>query len=67
MDLPAGAIAATFLIDRPRATDAIKIAYPDGGCGTSNEALLPMKYTNAKPGKTPPPSLPADRPRPIVR
>jgi hypothetical protein len=50
MDLPAGAIAATFLIDRPRATDAIKIAYPDGGCGTSNEALLPMKYTNAKPG-----------------
>jgi hypothetical protein len=59
MSLPAGAIAATYLVDRPRATDAIKIAYPDGGCGASNEALLPMKYTNAKPGKTPPPTLPA--------
>ena len=59
MNLPAGAIAATYLIDRPRASDAIKIAYPDGGCGTSNDAVLPMRYTNAKPGKTPQPSLPA--------
>ena len=56
---PAGAMAAAFFIDRPRATDAIKIAYPDGGCGPSNEAVLPMKYTNAKPLKTPQPPLPA--------
>ncbi|HEX9369160.1 MAG TPA: hypothetical protein VF921_21195 [Vicinamibacterales bacterium] len=56
---PAGAIAAAFFIDRPRATDAIKIAYPDGGCGSSTEAVLPMKYANAKPLKTPQPSLPA--------
>ena len=63
MNLPAGAIAATYLIDRPRASDAIKIAYPDGGCGTANDALLPMKYTNAKPAKTPQPSLPAGQRR----
>lgn len=59
MNVPAGAMAAAFLIDRPRATDAVKIAYPDGGCGSSNEAVLPMTYTNAKPLKTPQPSLPA--------
>jgi hypothetical protein len=58
MDLPAGAMAATFLIDRPRATDSVRIAYPDGGCGTSTDALLPMKYTNAKPLLTPQPGLP---------
>jgi hypothetical protein len=58
MRVPAGAMAAAFFIDRPRATDAIRIAYPDGGCGTSNEAVLPMKYTNAKPLKTPQPALP---------
>ena len=59
MTVPAGAIAAAFLIDRPRATDAIKIAYPDGGCGASKEAILPMKYTAMRPGRTPAPSLPA--------
>lgn len=59
MNVPAGAMAAVFTIDRPRATDTIRIAYPDGGCGTSNEARLAMTYTNAKPLKTPPPALPA--------
>lgn len=59
MNVPAGAMAAAFFIDRPRATDAITIAYPDGGCGSSNEAVLPMTYTNAKPLKTPQPPLPA--------
>ena len=59
MNLPAGAMAAAFFIDRPRATDAIKIAYPDGGCGSANEAVLPMQYTNARPLKTPQPPLPA--------
>lgn len=59
MNVPAGAIAAVFTIDRPRATDAIKIAYPDGGCGASTEAVLAMTYTNAKPLETPPPALPA--------
>ena len=33
MNVPPGAMAAVFNIDRPRATDTIKIAYPDGGCG----------------------------------
>jgi hypothetical protein len=59
MNLPAGAIGAAFFIDRPRPTDAITIAYPDGGCGPANEAVLAMKYTNARPLKTPQPSLPA--------
>jgi hypothetical protein len=59
LNVPAGAMAAAFFVDRPRATDAIKIAYPDGGCGSSNEARLPMHYTNAKPLKTPQPTLPA--------
>jgi len=59
MNVPAGSMAAAFFLDRPRATDAIRIAYPDGGCGPSNEALLPMKYANAKPLKTPQPALPA--------
>jgi hypothetical protein len=58
MDVPAGAMAAAFFIDRPRATDTVRIAYPDGGCGTSNTAVLSMTYTNAKPLKTPQPSLP---------
>jgi hypothetical protein len=66
--VPSGAMAAVFNIERPRATDRIKIAYPDGGCGAANEALLPMTYTNARPLKTPQPPLPAGQPatdRPI--
>ena len=70
MEVPPGAIAAAFAMDRPRATDTIKIAYPDGGCGSSNEALLAMRYSNAKPLKTPPPALPAGwagAERPVLR
>jgi hypothetical protein len=59
LNVPPGAMAAVFTMERPRATDTIKIAYPDGGCGASNEALLTMAYTNAKPLKTPQPPLPA--------
>jgi hypothetical protein len=68
LSVPPGAMAAVFNIERPRATDRIKIAYPDGGCGAANEALLAMTYTNAKPLKTPQPPLPAGQPatdRPI--
>src|SRR5262249_11225449 len=59
LELPPGSMAAAFPMDRPRAIDSIKITYPDGGCGPSNDVVLPMKYTNAKPLKTPQPSLPA--------
>jgi hypothetical protein len=52
-------MGAVFLLERPRATDTIKIAYPDGGCGAATEAVLPMRYTNARPVNTPQPSLPA--------
>ena len=59
MQFPARAMGALFLLDHPRATDRIKIGYPDGACGTATEAVLPMKYTNAKPLMTPQPPLPA--------
>jgi hypothetical protein len=59
VNLPPGAMGASFFIDRPRPTDTIKIAYPDGACGPSGEVVLPVRFTNAKPLKTPQPSLPA--------
>ena len=59
MQLPARAMGAVFLLDHPRATDRIKIGYPDGGCGAATEAVLSMKFTNAKPLMTPQPPLPA--------
>ncbi|HWJ55973.1 MAG TPA: hypothetical protein VNR90_07130, partial [Vicinamibacterales bacterium] len=59
LNVPAGSVAAVFPLDRPRATDTIKIAYPESGCGSSSEASLAMQYTNAKPLKTEPPALPA--------
>ncbi|HMC77281.1 MAG TPA: hypothetical protein VKH34_09105 [Vicinamibacterales bacterium] len=62
MTLPPSSMAAAFLIDRPRAGDSIRISYPDGGCGAANEAMLPMKYANAKPIDTPQPALPAGHP-----
>lgn len=68
LDLPPGSLGAAFPIDRPRAVDSIKITYPDGACGPSNDVVLPMKYTNAKPLKTPQPALPSGQPptdRPI--
>lgn len=68
VDLPRGSIAATFQLDRPRAADTIKIAYPESGCGPSHEAALTMKYTNAKPLNTPAPALPPGQsptPRPV--
>lgn len=58
MNLPAGAIGATYPLERPRPSDTIKISYPEGGCGAANDVSLPMKYTNARPLKTPAPGLP---------
>jgi hypothetical protein len=57
--LPAGSMGASFFVDRPRPSDAIRIAYPDGGCGSSAEVALPMQVTAAKPLNTPQPALPA--------
>jgi hypothetical protein len=59
MDLPAGALGATYLMERPRPADTIRISYPDGSCGAANDVSLPVKYTNAHPLKTPSPALPA--------
>lgn len=59
LPLPPGAMGAVFQLDRPRPTDTVKIAYPDGGCGAATEAVMAMKYTNAKPLTMAQPSLPA--------
>lgn len=62
LELPTGSMGAAYPMDRPRANDSIKITYPDGACGPSNEVVLPMKYTNARALKTPQPALPAGQP-----
>jgi len=62
MNLPAGTMGASFFIDRPRPTDSIRIAYPEGACGPPNEVVMPVRFTNAKPLKTPPATLPAGQP-----
>jgi hypothetical protein len=61
-NLPAGSMGASFFVDRPRPGDAIRIAYPAGGCGSSGEVVLPVQFTNVKRLKTPQPSLPAGQP-----
>lgn len=67
-NLPAGSVGAMFTMDHPRATDSIKVSYAPGGCGDAHEALLPLKFSNARPVDTPMPALPAGQPatdRPI--
>jgi hypothetical protein len=59
VNLPAGAIASSYFVDRPRPGDAVRIVYPDGACGTSSEVTLPLTSTPARPMQTPPPTLPA--------
>ena len=56
--MPAGSVAATYPLERPRPTDTIKISYPESACGPANEVSLPMKYTGARPLNTPVPELP---------
>jgi len=60
--LPAGAVAASFGLERPRPTDIVRITYGESPCGPANEVRLPMKYTNARPGSTPMPALPPGQP-----
>jgi hypothetical protein len=59
MEFPAGSMAAAFPLELPRPTDTIKITYPDGPCGPSNDVVLPVKVTNGKPVKWEQPALPA--------
>jgi len=59
LDVPAGSMAVAFPLELPRPTDTIKITYPDGACGPSNDVVLPVKVTNGKPLKWPQPALPA--------
>lgn len=62
MSLPAGALAASYRVERPRPDDVVRIAYPEGACGTPNEITLPLRATAARPLQTPAPALPADHP-----
>lgn len=62
VNLPPGAMAASYAMERPRAGDTIKIAYPEGACGAANEIALAMRFTDAKAIKTPMPTLPAGQP-----
>jgi hypothetical protein len=62
LTVPAGSMAVAFPLELPRPTDAIKITYPDGACGPSNDVVLPVKVTNGKPVKWPQPPLPAGQP-----
>ena len=55
-------MAVVFPLELPRPTDTIKITYPDGACGPSNDVVLPVKVTNGKPLKWPQPALPAGQP-----
>lgn len=61
LNVPNGALAATYLLEKPRPNDSVRIVYPDGACGTSNEITLPLRTTPAKPLQTPQPTLPANQ------
>lgn len=62
MNLPAGALAATYLLEKPRPADSVRIVYPDGACGASNEITLQLTHSPARPLQTPSPTLPAGHP-----
>jgi hypothetical protein len=63
MNLPAGSMGADYLLDRPRVSDTVRIAYPDATCSS---VVLPFRYANGRALDTPPATLPqghaADRP-----
>jgi hypothetical protein len=61
-DAPPGAIGVAYLVDKPRVNDSVRIIYPDGACGTSNDITLPLRFTPARPLQTPPGRLPGDQP-----
>ena len=61
-NLPPGAMAASYGMERPRSTDTIKIGYADGACGAASEIALAMRFTDAKAIKAPMPALPAGQP-----
>jgi hypothetical protein len=58
MNLPPGSIAAVYPLDRPRATDTVRLTYGEP-CG---EIVLPFKYTNGRALSAPPAPLPPGQP-----
>jgi hypothetical protein len=61
MNLPPGALAATYLLDKPRPNDSVRILYPDEACGGLSEITLPLRVTAARPLKTPMPTMPPNQ------
>ena len=59
MHLPPAAIGAVYLLDRPRVTDTVRIAYADPTC---HEAVLPFRYVNGRALNAPAAALPAGQP-----
>jgi hypothetical protein len=57
-NLPAGAVAAVYPLDRPRVTDTLRISYAEP-CG---EIVLPFKYINGRAVNVPAAPLPAGHP-----
>jgi len=55
MNVPPGAMAVVYPLDRPRITDALRITYPEP-CGA---IVLPFKYTNGRALDAPLAQLPA--------
>lgn len=62
MNLPPQSIAAVYPLDRPRATDTVRIVYGDP-CG---EIVLPFKYTSGRASSVPSAQLPPGQ-APAVR
>ena len=62
VNLPPGAMAASYNLERPRPGDTVKIAYPEGACGAASEVTFAMRFTSAKAINTPLPALPAGQP-----
>jgi hypothetical protein len=60
--LPSGAVGAAYALERPRPGDSVKVVYPEGACDGSNEVLLPLTFTAARPLQTPAPVLPEGHP-----
>ncbi len=60
---PVSSLAATFAISTLRPIDTVQIGYADGTCaGGDSKAILPVKFSDARPIDMPPPTYPSGTP-----
>lgn len=57
LDVPAGSVAATFGLQAPRPSDAVKLTYTEA-CGSTGDVTLPLQQTPLRPVSTPDPAMP---------